>query len=132
MSDLEKNLANLLRATGQLHEFLTIEKPRKIERAGIIQAFEFCFELFWKTFQKVAAQDGLTVGSPKQSIKAAFSMGLIADEVVWLQMINDRKLTVHTYNENLSVEIYARVRDLYAREFDRCLQSLASLSSPEV
>lgn len=128
MSDLEKNLKNLTRATGELRDFLTIKKPSKVERAGIIQAFEFCYELFWKTFQKQAASDGLIVGSPKQAIKAAFSMALISDEVLWLKMINDRNLTVHTYNENLSIEIYERVRDLYAKEFDRCLQALKSFS----
>jgi nucleotidyltransferase substrate binding protein (TIGR01987 family) len=63
-------------------------------------------------------------GSPKQAIKAAFAMGLIHDEVTWLQMINDRNLTVHTYNENLSIEIFERVRDLYAREFYSCLNAL--------
>ncbi len=124
MSDLEKNLKNLTHATDQLREFLLIEKPSKVERAGIIQAFEFCYELFWKSFQKKAASEGLVVGSPKQAIKAAFSMAIIDDEVLWLKMINDRNLTVHTYNESLSIEIYERVRDLYRIEFDRCLDVL--------
>jgi nucleotidyltransferase substrate binding protein (TIGR01987 family) len=128
MSDLEKNLKNLTRATDELRDFLTIKKPSKVERAGIIMAFEFCYELFWKTFQKQAASDGLVAGSPKQAIKAAFSMALISDDVLWLKMINDRNLTVHTYNVNLSIEIYERVRDLYAKEFDRCLHGLKNLS----
>ena len=126
MSDLLKTLQNMGRATSELKDYLTIQAPSKVERAGIIQGFEFCYELFWKAFQKKAASEGLIVGSPKQSIKSAFAMGIIKDEALWLKMIDDRNLTVHTYNEALSIEIYLRVRSLYAKEFDRCLADLKS------
>ena len=126
MSDLQKSLENLKKAQSQLAEFLTIATPSKVERAGIIQAFEFCYEVFWKTFQKRATEEGLLVGSPKQAIKAAFAMGLIQEEDLWLTMIADRNLTVHTYHEALSLEIYHRIKDRYASEFKRCLDDLTT------
>lgn len=126
MGDLDKSLLNTEKAYKELCDFLTITKPSKVERAGIIQAFEFCFELFWKAFKKRAFSEGLTVGSPKQAIKAAFAMGIINDEPLWLKMIEDRNLTLHTYNESLSIEIYSRIRDIYSDEFGACLTRLSN------
>ena len=113
----------------EFKDFLTILQPSKVERAGIIQGFEFCYELFWKVFQKISASEGLVTGSPKQAIKAAFAMGLIDDEILWLKMIEDRNLTVHTYNEALSIEIYQRARDFYALEFAKSLTLLLKRSA---
>ena len=126
MSDLEKSSKNFKKALSQLDEFLQVENPRKIERAGIIQAFEFCFELAWKHFKKISDDNGLAVGSPKQALKAAFSQGLIDDQDIWLEMLVDRNLTVHSYNDELSQAIYERIRDKYQFVFHQIIKNETS------
>ncbi len=48
----------------------------------------------------------------------------LQDEKIWLQMLDDRNLTVHVYNETLANEIYERVRKSYHPEFQNCFAYL--------
>jgi hypothetical protein len=53
MADLPVALANLERAFGELESYLALPVRHARDKAGLIQGFEFTFELFWKTFQKL-------------------------------------------------------------------------------
>lgn len=76
-----------------------------------IQRFEFTFELFWKALKKVLFYDyGIDLQSPKTVLQGAYSNKLIVNERVWLEMLNDRNLTSHTYNQKLALEIYHRIQ----------------------
>ena len=63
--------------------------------------------------QSLAVDQGLPAVSPKAALKAAFKMGLVDDDAVWLDMLTDRNLTVHTYKEALAKEIHGRIVDRY-------------------
>ena len=101
-----------------------LEEPESaITRDAAIKRFEFTFELLWKSLQKFFRGQGITCNSPKNCLKEAFSYGLVEDNPMWLRMIDDRNLTVHTYNEALSIEIYIHLKD-YMPLFNQVLQSL--------
>lgn len=109
MERLKERLAVAQRALGTLQEVLAIEVPSRIERDAAIQRFEYTCEAVWKTAQRYLQEvEGLSIGSPKGSIRASREVGLITDEqaTIGLEMIDDRNLTVHTYNESLAEEIY--------------------------
>lgn len=91
---------NLKQAFGQLESYLSEPAKTDRDRAGVIQAFEFTFEQFWKAFQKVAGAQGLEANSPRQALQAAFQIRLIEsmEENVWLEMLKDRNLTSHVYH----------------------------------
>jgi nucleotidyltransferase substrate binding protein (TIGR01987 family) len=112
---LSYSLKNVELAFKQLK--LYVEEPivNDRDRSGIIKAFEFTFELLWKTFQKIAKDEGLEAAGPKSSLKAAYKMDLIKneEEVLWIQMLEDRNLMVHTYHEYLSREIVHRIQQSY-------------------
>ena len=96
------------RALGTLQEILALEAPTRVERDAAIQRFEYTCEAVWKTAQRYLQEvEGISVGSPKGSIRASRDVGLVTDEqtTVGLEMIDDRNLTVHTYNESLAEEI---------------------------
>lgn len=106
---------NFGKALAKLQEFAAMPVANDRDRAGIVQAFEFTFEQCWKTFQQIAASQGLTVGSPRQSLQAAVQLGLIAaaDEETWLDMMRDRNVTSHLYHEAWAREIADRIVSRY-------------------
>lgn len=102
---------NFRKALAKLEEFTSDPVSSERDRAGVIQGFEFTFEQCWKTFQKIAHQEGLEANSPRQSLKVALQLGIIEanDEENWLQMMQDRNLTSHLYQENLAELICQRI-----------------------
>lgn len=106
---------NLEQALTSLEEFLAEPIRTNRDRAGVIQAFEFTYELAWKIFQKIAQEEGLHAGTPRQAFASALQAGLIhpEEEATWVGMIRDRNLTSHTYNEGLAREIVQRVHTSY-------------------
>ncbi|MGE0683363.1 MAG: nucleotidyltransferase substrate binding protein [Candidatus Binatia bacterium] len=77
-----------------------------------MQRFEYTCEAVWKAAQRYLQEvEGVSVGSPKGSIRVSREVGLISDEQTTLgfEMIDDRNLTVHTYNESLAEEIYRQL-----------------------
>jgi nucleotidyltransferase substrate binding protein (TIGR01987 family) len=93
------------RAVGKFSDVLEQEKNEYM-RDSAIQRFEFTFELAWKTLKAFLEEQGITVYSPRDSFKGAFQVGLIDEEITWLEMIELRNLTTHTYNESTAEEIY--------------------------
>ena len=97
----------------KLQDALDIVEPSDIEKAGIIQYFEISFELSWKLMKDYLLYLGYDVNSPRESIKRAFSIGLIDDGEEWLNALVDRNLTVHTYNQEQADEIYKKIANAY-------------------
>ena len=79
-----------------------------------IQRFEFCFELAWKLMKAVLEYEGIEVNSPRSSIREGWKQGLISDAEEWLDMMEKRNLSSHTYDENVARDIYHEVRERYA------------------
>ena len=74
------------------------------EKAGAVQAYEFCYELAWKIMKRLLESRGLEVGSPKDTFRKAALEKLIDDPEVWFEFQKKRNLTSHTYNiENLDL-----------------------------
>jgi nucleotidyltransferase substrate binding protein (TIGR01987 family) len=91
-------------------------EEQDVLRDASIQRFEFTFELAWKMLKDIYWQEGIQLNSPKEVFKHAFSAGLIKDEKIWLNMLQDRNLTSNTYNEDLSKDVFASL-PLYLEEF---------------
>jgi len=109
---LKERVAVARRALGTLQEILAVEVPSRIARDAAIQRFEYTCEAMWKAAQRYLQEvEGLSIGSPKGSIRASRDVGLIPDEqtTVGLEMIDDRNLIVHTYNDSLAEEIYRQL-----------------------
>jgi nucleotidyltransferase substrate binding protein (TIGR01987 family) len=69
------------------------------EKAGTIQAFEYSYELLWKTMKRLLAVRGIIVNSPKETFRIAAIEGLIVDSETWFDFIKKRNITTHTYEE---------------------------------
>ena len=105
------NIDNLTKAYSQFEEYRhNVSRPQ--ERAGAIQAFEFTYEMCWKTIKKILHEEGIReVYTPKDCFREAAKAGLILDPKAWFEYSDNRNLTVHTYNENVAsniVEIFEK------------------------
>ena len=90
-----------------------------------IQRFEFCFELAWKLMKAVLEYDGIEVNSPRSCIRESWKQGLIPDAQEWLEMMEKRNLSSHTYNENTAREIYCEVKGRYVVLLEECDQTMS-------
>ena len=96
-----------------------------LSRDGVIQRFEFTFELAWKTLKAVFDDEGLTgLNSPKAVLREAFAATLIKDDKLWLAMLSDRNSTAHIYTEQLSIEICHNIQDKYVIEVENLLEKI--------
>ncbi len=77
---------------------------------GILQRFEFTFELAWKTMKDYMEYEGIInkIGSPREIIKSGFAEGIIEDGEAWIKMMLARNSLAHIYDEATSREIYYR------------------------
>lgn len=83
-------------------------------RDGVIQRFEFCTELAWKSTREYLIEQGyVDINSPKSVMKLAFADGLINDDRSWIELLNARNLTSHIYDENTANGIFEDIRSKY-------------------
>lgn len=66
---------------------------------ALIKAFEMTFELSWKTMKDYLKYNGIDVKLPREVIKQAFANDIIIDGQLWIDMLEDRNLMAHTYDE---------------------------------
>ena len=71
-----------------------------LEKEGVIQRFEYTFELAWKTLKDFLEAGGLVISpvTPRQVIKDAFAAKVLADGQAWVDMLDHRNLLSHTYD----------------------------------
>jgi nucleotidyltransferase substrate binding protein (TIGR01987 family) len=101
---------NFERAFVLLSDALDIENPSVIERAGLIQFFKIAFELSWKLLKDYEQAEGFNVKTPREVIKQAYQAGIISEDHCWMEALQDRNLTVHTYREEIALSIEQRIR----------------------
>lgn len=78
-----------------------------------IQRFEFCFELAWKLIKSMLNYEGIDAVSPRSSIREGWKQSIIDNAEDWLQMLEQRNLSLHTYNESTAMDIYEKIRHEY-------------------
>jgi len=98
----------LLNAQLVLQEFMLHTTTRQ-EKTAVIQAFEFCYELSWKTMKRVLEQRGVVAFSPRETIRLAARESLIDNPQDWIKFVEMRNLTVHTYNQSAVDEIFSQM-----------------------
>lgn len=133
----EQKLSSYRKALSRLAEVVNVMKIRQLndfESDGLIQRFEFTFELAWKLMKSYAEYQGTDkelMGS-RDAIRWAFENKLIKDSDVWMEMIKRRNDTSHTYDENTAADVVIRVKDAYFHAFVCFYNKMKSLSSQKI
>jgi len=106
-------LESLGKALDRLQEAVKVAQPSGLVIDGTIQRFEFTIELFWKMLKRCLAYEGIETNTPRESLQKAFQVRWIDDETLWLQMLRDRNLTSHVYDEKMALRIFQRIQRYY-------------------
>ncbi len=107
---IEDALSKLEAAVARLGEALAEDSSNPLYLDATVQRFEFVFELAWKTMKRALEAEGLICKTPRETFKAAYQAGWLHEEELWLQMLDDRNVTSHTYDEPLAAEIYEHIQ----------------------
>lgn len=119
---MELDLSSLQRAVDALENTLQRANDDKLMsslddvtqnaiRSGVIQHFEFCYELCWKFIQRwlrlnVSPEEAEPM-TRKELFRAAAAYGLIQDAVRWFGYGDARNLTSHTYDPQVAERVFA-------------------------
>lgn len=122
MNNFHNALQRLKEAVAEWQEGNTSD----VVRDGLIQRFEFTYELAWKTTKEYLEEIGIMeINSPKAVFKEAFAQKLISGEDLWLLMIKDRNMTSHLYQEQVAQEIAERIKEKYVQGFEELYRQLS-------
>ena len=85
-----------------------LAKQNEIYRMGIIGQFNLTFELAWKALKEILELHGVAdaaTGSPREIFKAAYKLGWLSDEKIWLDMLKKRNIAIHVYDEEKALTV---------------------------
>lgn len=126
-NNLKESYETLKIAFLKLKEFVETDEGTEKDRGAIINAYQYTFELWWKTLQKYLQQkEILEELGPSSTIRTAIQYEFIEDKQEFMDMLRDRNLITHTYKEDTASYIYERIKNVYVyllqkfiKEFDK-------------
>ena len=113
----KQRFQNYKKALVTIKNAVELAKSRELsdlEKQGLIQGFEFTFELAWNVMKDYLEEQGINdiIGS-KNAIRHAFNKGIIEDGKVWMEMLKDRNLTSHSYDEETAKDLVIAIIESY-------------------
>ena len=122
LNRFELRLEAFGRAMRRLEQGIALVRSRAddeeltMEEEGLIQRFEYSFELGWKLLQDVEKDlNGQGLGGPRAAIRWATAEGWVDDGEVWMSMLQSRNLTTHVYDRAMIQPVLQKIRGTYFR-----------------
>ncbi|MBC8374310.1 MAG: nucleotidyltransferase substrate binding protein [Phycisphaerae bacterium] len=121
-----QRLENFGKALAQLGAACDKADYSDLERAGLVQMFEFSFELAWKVLKDLLFYEGHNVKSPREVARKSFEMEYISedDSEVFLDAISKRNLLCHTYEEEIARQAENLIKNQYYPLLQRICDTL--------
>ena len=113
-----QRFSNYRKALARLADAVALTEERKLsdlEQQGLIQGFEFTFDLAWKTLQDILREKNNpdVNGGPNVIITYSLDNGYIKDYEAWKAMKKSRDLTSHSYDEETADDIANKIVNQY-------------------
>ncbi len=124
----QQRFSNYRKALLQLQKFIEKKNLNEMEKQGLIKSFEYTFELSWnviKDYYEFQGTEGIQ-GS-RDAFRLAYKRGLIADGELWLDMVESRIKTSHTYDEAIANEIAEAIIQTYYKLFVSLLRTMEDI-----
>ena len=123
-----QRLGNFRKALANLKEAVDMAESRelnKLEKQGLIQSFEYTYELAWNTVKDFYTEQGETgIQGSRDAFRMAFNRNLVSNGEVFMETIKSRQRTSHSYNEETAEEILHAIINDYYKAFDNLAQKL--------
>ena len=108
---------------------ITVDDLSELEQEGLVQRFEYTFELSWKVMQDLLTYKGYEfMTGPNGALKMAFEDGLITDHDGWRLMVKSRNTLSHVYDEDEATAIAGLIFTKYAPLLKALDEKLEQLS----
>lgn len=124
MTKAKQSFNNLKKALAALEKSLASPPIEDRDFAGIIQCFEFTYELTWKTLKLVLEVNGVEVSFPRVVFEAAYKNKMIDGNEIWKTIMEARNQTVHTYDQALAVALCKEIQESYLPTFQKTISKL--------
>ena len=125
----KQRFENYIKAVEQMTRFIEAGELNEMEEQGLIQSFEYTYELAWNTLKDFFEDQGESqVRGSRYAFRLAFKRGLVEEGEVWMDMIKSRALTTHTYNEATAKAIAQSIREEFFPQFVKLRKRLEILS----
>lgn len=123
-----QRFVNFEKAYQKLREpIMDFEKLNRLEKEGLIQRFEYTFELAWKTLKDYLESQEVIVKFPREVIKTAFYYELIKNGETWMDMLEKRNILAHTYDEERFNLVLTKIKDEYFKEISQVYHKLGEI-----
>ena len=125
----QHRLANFQKALNQLEKACEEENYSDLERAGLVQMFEFSFELAWKTLKDLLFYEGFDEKTPRSVLRRAYEAGYLSEEdsEISLEALEKRNLLSHTYSEEIAEEAVRLIKEKYTPMLCRLRDTLVKI-----
>jgi nucleotidyltransferase substrate binding protein (TIGR01987 family) len=113
------------------------EKPpaemSDLEKEGVVQRFEYTFELAWKTMKDYLVYGGVVFDqiTPRSVIKQAFAAKIIKDGQTWMNMLEQRNLMSHTYDNTSFETAFSNISRHYVAAIEQVYTWLKNAAKEE-
>ncbi|GMU87465.1 MAG: hypothetical protein AMXMBFR48_27060 [Ignavibacteriales bacterium] len=129
----EQRLHNYVKALALLEEAILLSSQRELsdlEEEGLIKRFELTHELAWNLMKDYLIFQGITsIIGLRDAVREAFSSGLITNGFSWMEMIRSRSISLHTYNEEIVLELQNKIVKQYFPLFVTLKETMNELGS---
>jgi nucleotidyltransferase substrate binding protein (TIGR01987 family) len=126
----KQRFENYRKAVAQMTRFIEKGELNELEEQGLIQSFEYTYELAWTTLKDFFEDQGESnLFGSRDAFRLAFKRGLFEDGETWMKMIESRALTSHTYNEETAKAVAQSIRGAFFPEFVKLRTRLETLST---
>jgi nucleotidyltransferase substrate binding protein (TIGR01987 family) len=113
------------KAFNQLKNAVTrLQTLSDLEKEGMIQRFEYTFELAWKTLKDYLEEKNVDAKFPREVIKQSFKYEIINNGDTWLEMLEQRNLMAHTYEEKIFKNMVNKISKEYFTAISQVYQYL--------
>ena len=111
----KQRFSSYVKALGQLQKFIEKGELNELEDQGLIQAFEYTFELSWNLLKDYLQYEQAVeiIHGSRDTFRIAFQRNLLEDGSVWMEMVESRIQSSHTYQESIVLEIKQKVIHKY-------------------
>ncbi|MCD8009393.1 MAG: nucleotidyltransferase substrate binding protein [Lachnospiraceae bacterium] len=92
-----------------LEKALTRDPTDEFVLSGTVQKFSLTFDISWKVMKDILVKyhkiQSFAAGSPRETLRTAYSVQLIADDA-WMNMLNMRNELSHDYDGSMARDCF--------------------------